>query len=81
MDKENYEGLWQRVFLPEIENTVSSIAFESFIKLLKPIDVKENTIVLCTETKLIADTVSNENIGGKITAQKTAGRLSCGFYF
>ncbi len=66
MDKENYEGLWQRVFLPEIENTVSSIAFESFIKLLKPIDVKENTIVLCTETKLIADTVSNENIGGKI---------------
>ena len=66
MDKENYEGLWQRVFLPEIENTVSSIAFESFIKLLKPIDIKENTIILCTETKLIADTVSNENIGGKI---------------
>ena len=66
MDKENYEGLWQRVFLPEIENTVSSIAFESFIKLLKPIDIKENTIILCTETKLIADTVSNENSGGKI---------------
>ncbi len=66
MDKENYEGLWQRVFLPEIENNVTSIAFESFIKLLKPIDVKENTIVLCTETKLIADTVMNENIGGKI---------------
>ena len=66
MDKENYEVLWQKVFLPEIESTVSSIAFESFIKLLKPIDVKGNTIVLCTESKLIADTVSNNNIGVKL---------------
>ncbi len=66
MDKENYEGLWQKVFLPEIENSVSSIAFESFIKLLKPIDIKGNTIVLCTESSLIAKTVTNENIGGKI---------------
>ena len=66
MDKENYEVLWQKVFLPEIESTVSSIAFESFIKLLKPIDIKGNTIVLCTESKLIADTVCNNTIGSKI---------------
>ena len=66
MDKENYEVLWQEVFLPEIENSVTSIVFESFIKLLKPIDVRGNTIILCTETKLIADTVMNENMGGKI---------------
>ena len=66
MDKENYEVLWQKVFLPEIESVVSSIAFESFIKLLKPIDIKGNTIILCTESKLIADTVCNNTIGSKI---------------
>ncbi len=66
MDKENYEGLWQRVFLPEIEKNITSIAYESFIKLLKPIDVRENTIILCTETKLIAETVTNNHIGSKM---------------
>ncbi len=66
MDKENYEILWEQVFLPEIERTVSSIAFETYIKLLVPVDIKGNTIVLCTTSKLFADTVNDKIIGSKI---------------
>ena len=66
MDKENYEILWEKVFLPEIESLVSSIAFESFIKLLNPVDIKGNTIILATQSKLFADGVSNKMIGSKI---------------
>ena len=66
MDKENYEILWENVFLPQIERLVSSIAFESFIMNLKPVDVKGNVIVLCTESKIFADGVTNNLIGSKI---------------
>ncbi len=66
MDKENYEVLWEKEFLPEIERSISSIAYESFIKLLTPIDVRDNTLILCTESKLIAETVTNNTIGSKI---------------
>ncbi len=66
MDRENYEILWEKVFLPEIEGLVSSIAFESFIKLLTPVDVKGNTIILATQSKIFADGVSNKMIGAKI---------------
>ena len=66
MDKENYEILWENVFLPQIERLVSSIAFESFIKGLKPVDIKGNVIVLCTESKIFADGVTNNLIGSKI---------------
>ena len=66
MDKENYEILWENVFLPQIERLVSSIAFESFILNLKPVDLKGNVIVLCTESKIFADGVTNNLIGNKI---------------
>ena len=66
MDKENYEILWENVFLPQIERLVSSIAFESFIVNLKPVDVKGNVIVLCTDSKIFADGVTNNLIGNKI---------------
>jgi len=66
MEKENYEILWEQTFIPELEKTVSSIAFETYIKQLSPVDIKGNKIVLCTESKLFADTVSDKIIGGKI---------------
>ena len=66
MEKENYEILWEQTFIPELEKTVSSIAFETYIKQLKPVDVIGNKIVLCTKSKLFADTVSDKAIGGKI---------------
>ena len=66
MEKENYEILWEQTFLPELERTVSSIAFETYIKQLKPVDMKGNKIVLSTTSKLFADTVSDKAIGGKI---------------
>ena len=66
MEKENYEILWEQTFLPELEKTVSSIAFATYITQLKPVDIKGNKIVLSTMSKLFADTVSDKAIGGKI---------------
>ena len=66
MDRENYEVLWEQELLPEIEGSVSSIAYESFIKTLTPVDLKGSTIVLCSESKLIAETVGKNIIGSKI---------------
>ena len=66
MDKENYEILWENVLLPQIERLVSSIAFESFIKNLKPVDVRGSVLVLCTESKIFANGVTNNLIGSKI---------------
>jgi len=55
MEKENFEILWEQTFLPELEKTINSIAFDAFVMQLKPVDIKGNKIILCTETKLIAD--------------------------
>ncbi len=69
MEKENYEILWEQTFLPVLEKTVSSIAYDGYIKRLKPVDLQGNKIILCTETQIFADTVNNKNpgyIGSKI---------------
>ena len=51
---ESYEILWKTT-LPEIENTVSSISFETHIKQLVPVDIVGNKLILCTESQLFAD--------------------------
>ena len=66
MEKENYEILWEQVFLPEIERSVSSIAFATYIKQLKPIDLNGDKLVLSASTKFFADTVNDKAVGGKI---------------
>ncbi len=69
MEKENYEILWEQTFLPEIEKTVSSLAFETYVKQITPVDIKGNKIIFCTKSKLFADTVASSNgngIGAKI---------------
>ena len=54
---ESYEILWKTT-LPELERTVSSISFDTYIAQLTPVDVVGNRLVLCTQSKLFADTVS-----------------------
>ncbi len=54
---ESYEILWKTT-LPELEKTVSSISYDTYISQLTPVDVVGNKIVLCTPSKLFADTVS-----------------------
>ncbi len=66
IEKENYEILWEQTFLPELDRTVSSIAYETYIKQLTPVDIQGNKIILCTKSKLFADTVSDKTIGSKI---------------
>lgn len=66
IEKENYEILWEQTFLPELDRTVSSIAFETYIKQLTPVDIQGNKIIFCTKSKLFADTVSDKTIGTKI---------------
>lgn len=61
---ESYEILWKTT-LPELEKTVSSISYDTYITQLTPVDVVGNKIVLCTQSKLFADTVS-ANMRGKI---------------
>ena len=63
MEKENYEILWEQTFLPELYNSVSSIAYETYIEKLKPVDLQGNTLILCAETPLFADTVNNKTPG------------------
>lgn len=54
---ESYEILWKTT-LPELERTVSSISFDTYISQLTPVDVVGGRLVLCTPSKLFADTVS-----------------------
>lgn len=61
---ESYEILWKTT-LPELEKTVSSISYDTYISQLTPVDVVGNKIVLCTQSKLFADTVSAK-MRGKI---------------
>ncbi len=53
---ESYEILWKTV-LPELEKTVSSIFYETYITQIFPVDIKANRLILCTETKIVAETI------------------------
>ena len=66
MEKENYEILWEQTFLPELEKTVSSIAFETYVKILTPVDIRGNKIVLTTPIKVFADAIRDRSIGDKM---------------
>ncbi len=61
MEKENYEILWEQTFLPELEKTVSSIAYTSYIEKLKPVDVKGHKIILASDRQFFVDTVNENN--------------------
>ena len=58
---ENYEVLW-KMALPEIEKSVTSIAFDTFIKGLVPVDYVGNKLIICTPSQLIASAVTNDKM-------------------
>lgn len=61
---ESYEILWKTALM-ELEKTVSSISFDTYVTQLKPVDLKGSTLVLCNESRLIVDTASVK-LGDKI---------------
>ncbi len=50
---EGYEFLWKSA-LNELEKTVSSISFTTYIQILTPIDLNGNKIVLCAPNQMFA---------------------------
>lgn len=63
---ESYEILWKTT-LPELEKTVSSISFNTFIKPLKAVDVIGDKLVLCCpQGKVIIGAVTREPLAEKI---------------
>ncbi|MBR2614678.1 MAG: chromosomal replication initiator protein DnaA [Clostridia bacterium] len=47
---EGYDFLWKNA-LKELEITVSNLSFATYIQILEPVDIKGNTIVLCTSNE------------------------------
>ena len=54
---ESYEILWKTA-LPELEKTVSSISYDTFISQLVPVDIIGSRLILCTQSQLLSDTIS-----------------------
>ncbi|MDY6367079.1 MAG: chromosomal replication initiator protein DnaA [Clostridia bacterium] len=54
---ESYELLWNMT-LTELEKTVSSLSYETFIKTLQAVDIVGNKLVLITDSKIFADTAN-----------------------
>ena len=73
---ESYEILWKTALL-ELEKTVSSISFDTYITPLIAVDVKNSTLVLCNESRMIVDTASVK-LGDKIrdALKKVNGEIS-----
>ncbi len=55
---ESYEILWKSV-LSELEKTVSSIFYDTFIVKLTPVDIENDKIILITPTHLFASAISD----------------------
>ena len=63
---ESYEILWKTT-LPELEKTVSSISYDSYITMLNPVDIQGNCIILSTPAKFFADAINaNKFLPNKI---------------
>ena len=62
---ESYEILWKNT-LGELENTVSSISFETYIAYITPVDLKGNKIVLCVPNEFYAKQIQTPNLADKI---------------
>lgn len=54
---ESYEILWNNT-LKELENTVSTISYETYISMLTPVDLKGEKIVLCTPNEFLAQHIA-----------------------
>ena len=66
MGKETYEILWEQTLIPEIERTVTSIAFVTYVAGLTPVDIVGNKIVLIAPNALHVSAINGSNIGTQI---------------
>lgn len=66
---ESYEIIWKNT-LPELEKTVSSIFYETYVKTLKAVDIIGTKLILIAESKLLADIVNNKIAENVIDALK-----------
>ncbi len=55
---ENYEVLWKSAILPELEKTVSSVSFDTYISVLVPVDVVGDKIVLATTSQYFVEKIT-----------------------
>lgn len=62
---ESYEILWKTT-LPEIEKTVSSISYSTFIEPITPVDIVGNKIVLIADGKILTEAIKRKNISDNI---------------
>ena len=62
---ESYEILWKTT-LPELEKTISSISYDTYIVNLTPVDIIGNRLILCTPSAMFADQI-NGRLREKIT--------------
>lgn len=62
---ENYEILWKTA-LPEVENKVSSLSYETFIEPLVPVDLVGTKLVLCINDKIKSEAVQREPLCDRI---------------
>lgn len=62
---ESYEILWKTT-LPELEKTISSISYDTYIVNLTPVDIIGNRLILCTQSTIFADQI-NGRLKEKIT--------------
>ena len=53
---ESYEILWKTT-LPELEKTISSISYDTYIVNLTPVDIIGSRLVLCTESEIFAEQI------------------------
>lgn len=62
---ESYEILWKTT-LPEIEKTVSSISYDTFITTLTPVDIVGNKLILIAQGKILMQAVMKEPLAQNI---------------
>lgn len=62
---ESYEILWETT-LTELEKTVSSISFATFIDPLVPVDIIGNKLALCCPGKILISALSRESLAKTI---------------
>ncbi|MBO5850865.1 MAG: chromosomal replication initiator protein DnaA [Clostridia bacterium] len=56
---ESYEIIWKKA-LPELENSISTAHYTTFIKFLEPIDLVGSTLVLLTKAEVFAKTIKTK---------------------
>ena len=66
MEKQNFEILWEQVFLPILDKQISSISFSTYVQPLQPVDIRGNKIILLTDKQIYADAINNNVLGDKV---------------